>query len=126
MYRRARNFCVSRGQLAEHLSEVKILQSANREVTIFIPNRNHRPYPSTLSSGPSSIRGGSKRTTQLEKRSATLEERNSRLKEERLLLDLQLSDYRTSGRSKLADAVRKNVLRLPDAKVLARRTKLRA
>ncbi|MBA3636964.1 MAG: hypothetical protein H0W57_11175 [Rubrobacteraceae bacterium] len=64
-----------------------------------------------------------KRTTQLEKRSSTLEERNSRIKEERLLLDSQLSDDRTSGRSKLADAVTKNILRIPDAKVLARRTR---
>ena len=44
MYRRARDCYVSRGPLAEHLSEAKILPSANRGV-------------------PSSIRGGSKAAT---------------------------------------------------------------
>ena len=64
-----------------------------------------------------------KRNSKLEEHSSKLEERNSRLKEERLLLDSQLSDYRTSGRYRLADAVTKNVLRIPGAKALARRTR---
>ncbi len=62
------------------------------------------------------------RNSRLEERNSRLEERNSRLKEERLLLDSQLSDYRTSGRYRLADTVTKNVLRIPGAKALARRT----
>ena len=64
-----------------------------------------------------------KHSSQLEKRNSKLEERNSRLKEERSLLDSQLSDYRTSGHYKLADAVTKNVLRIPGVKALARRTR---
>jgi hypothetical protein len=85
-----------------------------------------------------------KRTTQLEKRKSQLEEvnaglrqekkglqrrtaqfekRNAKLKEERLLLDSQLSDFRSAGRYKLADAVTKNVLRIPGAKTVARRTR---
>jgi hypothetical protein len=63
------------------------------------------------------------RSSQLEQRNSRLEERNSRLKEERLLLDSQLSEYRTSGRYKLADSVTRNVLRIPGAKALARRTR---
>ncbi len=63
-----------------------------------------------------------KRKSHLEERTSRLEERNSRLKEERLLLDSQLTDYRTSGRYRLADTVTKNVLRIPGAKALARRT----
>jgi hypothetical protein len=63
------------------------------------------------------------RVSQLEKRNSRLEERNSRLAEERVLLDSQLSDYRASGRYKLADAVTKSVLRIPGAKALARRTR---
>ena len=62
------------------------------------------------------------RNSRLEERNSRLEERNSRLKEERLLLDSQLTDYRTSGRYRLADTVTKNVLRIPGAKALARRT----
>jgi chromosome segregation ATPase len=62
-------------------------------------------------------------TSRLEQRNSRLEERNSRLKEERLLLDSQLSEYRTSGRYKLADTVTRNVLRIPGAKALARRTR---
>ena len=62
-------------------------------------------------------------TSRLEQRNFRLEERNSRLKEERLLLDSQLSEYRTSGRYKLADTVTRNVLRIPGAKALARRTR---
>jgi hypothetical protein len=64
-----------------------------------------------------------RRISQLEKRTSQLEERNSRLKEERLLVDSKLSDYRTAGRYKLADAVTKNVLRIPGAKAVARRTR---
>ena len=64
-----------------------------------------------------------RRISQLEKRTSQLEERNSRLKEERLLVDAKLSDYRTAGRYKLADAVTKNVLRIPGAKAVARRTR---
>jgi hypothetical protein len=63
------------------------------------------------------------RSSRLEQRNSRLEERNSRLKEERLLLDSQLSEYRTSGRYKLADTVTRNVLRIPGAKALARRTR---
>lgn len=63
------------------------------------------------------------RKSQLEERNSRLEVRNARLKEEKLLLDSQLSDYRTSGRYNLADAVTKNVLRIPGAKALARRTR---
>jgi hypothetical protein len=62
-------------------------------------------------------------SSRLEERIARLQERNFRLKEERLLLDSQLSDFRTAGRYKLADAVTKNVLRVPGAKALARRTR---
>jgi hypothetical protein len=64
-----------------------------------------------------------RRISQLEKRTSQLEERNSRLKEERLLVVSKLSDYRTAGRYKLADAVTKNVLRIPGAKAVARRTR---
>jgi len=64
-----------------------------------------------------------RRISQLEKRTSQLEERNSRLKEERLLVVSKLSDYRSAGRYKLADAVTKNVLRLPGAKAVARRTR---
>jgi hypothetical protein len=78
-----------------------------------------------------------KRTSQLEKRKVQLKERtaelknekerlrsrNSRLEEERLLLESQLSDFRSAGRHKLADTVTKNMLRLPGAKALARRTR---
>jgi hypothetical protein len=64
-----------------------------------------------------------RRISQLEKRTSQLEERNSRLKQERLLVDAKLSDYRTAGRYKLADAVTKNVLRIPGAKAVARRTR---
>ncbi|HVD35263.1 MAG TPA: hypothetical protein VNB93_05975 [Rubrobacter sp.] len=64
-----------------------------------------------------------RRISQLEKRTSQLEERNSRLKEERLLVDSKLRDYRTAGRYKLADAVTKNVLRIPGAKAVARRTR---
>jgi predicted nucleic acid-binding Zn-ribbon protein len=63
------------------------------------------------------------RTSQLEKRKAQLEERTSRLEKERLLLESQLGDFRTAGRYKLADAVTKNVLRLPGAEALARRVR---
>jgi hypothetical protein len=64
-----------------------------------------------------------RRISQLEKRTSQLEERNSRLKEERLLVVSKLSDYRTAGRYKLADAVTKNILRIPGAKAVARRTR---
>jgi hypothetical protein len=64
-----------------------------------------------------------KRIFQLEKRTSQLEERNSRLKEERLLVISKLSDYRSAGRYKLADALTKNVLRIPGAKAVARRTR---
>jgi hypothetical protein len=64
-----------------------------------------------------------KRISQLEKRTPQLEERNSRLNEERLLVVSKLSDYRGAGRYKLADAVTKNVLRIPGAKAVARRTR---
>src|SRR5829696_8689360 len=56
-----------------------------------------------------------KRKTQLEKRKTQLEERNAGLKVEREVVDSKLSDYRTAGRYKLADAVTKNVLRIPGA-----------
>jgi hypothetical protein len=64
-----------------------------------------------------------RRILQLEKRTSQLEERNSRLKEEKLLVVSKLSDYRSAGRYKLADAVTKNVLRIPGAKAVARRTR---
>jgi hypothetical protein len=64
-----------------------------------------------------------RRILQLEKRTSKLEERNSRLKEERLLVVSKLSDYRSAGRYKLADALTKNVLRIPGAKTVARRTR---
>src|ERR687889_1718512 len=64
-----------------------------------------------------------KRISQLEKRTSQLEERNASLKEERLLVVSKLSDYRSAGRYKLADAVTKNVLRIPGAKAVARRTR---
>jgi hypothetical protein len=63
------------------------------------------------------------RSSRLEQRNSRLEERISRLKEERLLLDAQLDDYRSSGRYKVADTVTRNVLRIPGAKALARRTR---
>ena len=63
------------------------------------------------------------RTSQLEKRKTQLEERTSRLEKERSLLESQLGDFRTAGRYKLADAVTKNVLRLPGAEALARRVR---
>jgi ribosomal protein S25 len=63
------------------------------------------------------------RIFQLEKRTSRLQERNSRLKEQRLLVVSKLSDYRGAGRYKLADAVAKNVLRIPGAKAVARRTR---
>jgi hypothetical protein len=40
-----------------------------------------------------------------------------------LLVVSKLSDYRSAGRYKLADAVTKNVLRIPGAKAVARRTR---
>jgi hypothetical protein len=63
------------------------------------------------------------RVSQLDKSSSRLQERNATLREERLLLDSQLNEYRTSGRYKLADTVTKNVLRIPGAKALARRSR---
>jgi hypothetical protein len=60
---------------------------------------------------------------EFQKRSSQLEKNTSRLKEERLLLDAQLADFRSAGRYKLADTVTKNVLRIPGAKALARRTR---
>ena len=42
---------------------------------------------------------------------------------ERLLVVSKLSDYRSAGRYKLADAVTKNVLRIPGVKAVARRTR---
>jgi hypothetical protein len=63
------------------------------------------------------------RSSRLEQRNSRLKERISRLKEERLLLDAQLSEFRASGRYRLADAVTKNVLRIPGAKSLARRAR---
>ena len=59
----------------------------------------------------------------LQGRASRLKERNSRLQEERLLLDSQLADLRSAGRYRLADAVTKNVLRIPGAKAVARRTR---
>ena len=59
----------------------------------------------------------------LQRRTAQFEKRNAKLKEERLLLDSQLSDFRSAGRYRLADAVTKNVLRIPGAKAVARRTR---
>lgn len=64
-----------------------------------------------------------KRILQLGKRASQLEERNSRLKEERLLVISKLGDYRSAGRYKLADALAKNLLRIPGAKAVARRTR---
>src|SRR5918998_469675 len=64
-----------------------------------------------------------KRIFQLEKRTSQLEERNLRLKEERLLVISKLGDYRSAGRYKLADALAKNLLRIPGAKAVARRTR---
>jgi hypothetical protein len=64
-----------------------------------------------------------RRISQLERRTSQLEERNSRLKEERLLVVSKLSDYRSAGRYKLADAVTKNILRIPGAKAVAKRTR---
>jgi hypothetical protein len=64
-----------------------------------------------------------RRILQLEKRTLQLEERNVRLKEERLLVVSKLSDYRSAGRYRLADALTKNVLRIPGAKAVARRTR---
>src|SRR5215212_8593047 len=63
------------------------------------------------------------RSSRLEQRNSRLEERISRLKEKSLLLDAQLSEFRASGRYRLADAVTKNVLRIPGAKSLARRAR---
>jgi hypothetical protein len=57
------------------------------------------------------------------KERSRLQERNATLREEKLLLDSQLNDYRTSGRYKMADTVTKNVLRIPGAKALARRSR---
>jgi hypothetical protein len=73
-----------------------------------------------LQSRVSQLDNGSSR---LEERIARLQERNARLKEERTLLDSQLSEFRTAGRYKLADALTKNVLRVPGARALARRTR---
>ena len=70
------------------------------------------------------INAGLKREKKgLQGRASRLEERNARLKEERLLLDSQLTDFRNAGRYRLADAVTKNVLRIPGAKAVARRTR---
>jgi Skp family chaperone for outer membrane proteins len=63
------------------------------------------------------------RVSRLDKSSSRLQERNATLREEKSLLDSQLNDYRTSGRYKLADSVTKNVLRIPGAKALARRSR---
>jgi hypothetical protein len=63
------------------------------------------------------------RAFRLEERNSRLEERNARLKEERSLLDSQLTDFRSAGRYRLADAVTKNVLRIPGAKAVASRTR---
>jgi predicted nucleic acid-binding Zn-ribbon protein len=64
-----------------------------------------------------------KGNSRLEERNSRLEARNSRLKEERSLLDSQLTDFRSAGRYRLADAVTKSVLRIPGAKAVARRTR---
>jgi hypothetical protein len=61
--------------------------------------------------------------SKLQERIARLQERNTRLAEERASLDAQLGAFRTAGRYKLADSVTKNVLRIPGARALARRTR---
>src|SRR5215211_6996409 len=61
--------------------------------------------------------------SRLEERNARLQERNTTLREEKLRLDSQLGEFRGAGRYKLADAVTRNVLRVPGARALARRTR---
>jgi peptidoglycan hydrolase CwlO-like protein len=63
------------------------------------------------------------RTADLKKEKKGLKSRTSRLEKERSLLESQLGDFRTAGRYKLADAVTRNVLRLPGAEALARRVR---
>jgi hypothetical protein len=108
--------------LADRNSELqkRISQLEKRKAQLQERNASLKTEKRGLQSRTSQLE---RRISQLEKRTSQLEERNSRLKEERLLVVSKLTDYRTAGRYKLADAVTKNVLRIPGAKAVARRTR---
>jgi hypothetical protein len=108
--------------LADHNTELqkRISQLEKRKAKLEERNAGLKMEKKGLQSRTSQLEG---RIFQLEKRTSQLEERNSRLKEERLLVVSKLSDYRSAGRYKLADAVTKNILRIPGAKAVARRTR---
>ena len=90
-------------------------------------NSQFRKRITQLEENNSRLKGEKKglqgRASQLEKSNSRLQERNARLKEERSLLDTQLNDFRRAGRYRLADAVTRNVLRIPGAKAMAGRTR---
>ena len=98
----------------------RISQLEKRKSQLVVRNAGLKTEKRGLQSRTSQLE---RRIFQLEKRTSQLEERNSRLKEERLLVVSKLSDYRSAGRYKLADTVTKNVLRIPGAKAVARRTR---
>ena len=120
------------GQLQDLIGEHQLLAGRNTELQKRISQLEKRK--SKLQERNASLKlekkGLQSRTSrlerrifQLEKRTSQLEERNSRLKQERLLVVSKLSDYRSAGRYKLADAVTKNILRIPGVKAVARRTR---
>jgi hypothetical protein len=120
------------GQLQDLIGEHQLLASRNTELQKRISQLEKRKSQlQERNAGLKMVKKGlqsrtsqlERRIFQLEKRTSQLEERNSRLKEERLLVVSKLSDYRSAGRYKLADAVTKNILRIPGAKAVARRTR---
>jgi hypothetical protein len=113
------------GQLQDLTGEHQLLVDRNKELEKRASRLEKRK--AQLEERTSDLKkekeGLKSRTSQLEKRKVQLEERTSRLEKERSLLESQLGDFRTAGRYKLADAVTKNVLRLPGAEALARRVR---
>jgi hypothetical protein len=115
------------GQLQDLAGEHQLLANRNKELEKRISQLEKRK--TQLEQRTAGLKQEKKvlqsRNSRLKEEKKVLQSRNSRLKEERLLLDSQLSEFRSAGRYKLADAVTKNVLRVPGAKALARRTRPR-
>ena len=134
------------GQLQDLSGEHQLLADHNKDLQKRISQLEKRK--SQLEDRTTAIKAEKKefqkRNGQLKRRNSQLEENNSRLKGEKqglqsrvrqldkvrsrleernALLDSQISEFRKAGRYRLADAVTKNVLRVPGAKALARRTR---
>src|SRR5215203_140090 len=107
-----------KSQLEERVGELRIFQKRTSQL-----EKRKNQLEERIAAVREEKKALQGRSSRLEQRNSRLEERISRLKEKSLLLDSQLSDYRTSGRYKLADSVTRNVLRIPGAKALARRTR---